>query len=273
MANSIPYKGLKKSQLIKMMKNAKKVSSFAGDSYVSMHKAVIREIQMQKDQNAKAGQRSMYMEVNSGYEDPLKLRGEIQTVIDDISRVAGDIVHETQPSFSQIRTFDGNLIDLQDLYELAVSNIEIAEQIEPKAEKILVRGEKAQSRKLYNIRFNMKGMMSLLLDWVILGQFSMDKIPEMIVVLIRSIGKLYDLAMAEFGYVQAIVIQEWYQSPKEDGGVEEDQLIETILQKYRKKIPDLSKESIIKAVDELVKCHCGTVENGKLFITESIVIQ
>lgn len=270
MAN-IPYKGLKRSELKKMMKTAKTVRSFAGPGYVAMHKAVIREIQIQKDQNAKATQKSMHMEINSGYEDPLKLRTEVQAVIDGFRNIAKEMEIPLSSGSKDIIKADAT--DLRDLCELAVSNIEIENQAEPKAEKILIRGSEAISRKLYNIRFNLKGIVSLLFDWVLLGELDVKKVPALIVTFVRSVGKLYDLALIRFDFIHAAILEEWYFTPKEDGRVKVTEIVETVVTKYSNKIPGLDSKKVLGAISDLTEFQCATEEDGMLTITESIVVQ
>lgn len=254
MAQNVPYRGIKKSELKKLMKQSTSVTSFAGQEYEAMHGSIIKEIQTQKDRNARVAQKSQHMMINSGIEEPYRLQPEIQFFINGLH----DIVKEDQ--------FDN-------LCELAISNITIETQPEPKAEKILVRGEKARSKKLYNIRFNIKGMISLLFDWLLLGQIDEASTLQLIVMLIKSVGELYDLCLVEFDSIHALILQEWYRLPKENGGVEENKLIEMILTKYQGQIENLNENSIAHAIDELVKFHCADIDDGILTLTESIVIE
>ena len=43
-----PYRGMKNSEVKKLLKSSTKVSSFVGPAYVAMHKSVVSEIQEQK---------------------------------------------------------------------------------------------------------------------------------------------------------------------------------------------------------------------------------
>lgn len=273
MARNTPYKGMKKTELNKLLKQSKSVTSFAGPEYVAMHKSVIQEIQTQKDRNAKAAQRSLHMMINSGYsyKDSLQLQSDVRDFINGLQEIARDNNSILQLNSTQAGPLEESQIN--NLCELAISSITIENQAEPKAEKILVRGEKAQSRKLYNIRFNWKGLVSLLFDWVLLGQVSSEQALELIVMLIRSIGKLYDLSLIKFDYIHAVILQEWYRTPKENGAVEEDKLVEILLTKYKDKIPDLSQEKIRGAIEQMVDFHCADIEDGKVIITESLVIK
>ena len=141
-----PYRGMKNSEVKRLLKSSKKVSSFVGPAYVAMHKSVVSEIQAQKDRNAKAAQRSLHLTINSCYNDSPRLQPEIQDIVDGIR----DILHESRSDVIGVEDYQINTLS-----ELAISSITIENLAEPKAEKILIRGEKAQSRKLYNIRFNM----------------------------------------------------------------------------------------------------------------------
>lgn len=262
MSRNIPYRGMKNSEVKKLLKSSKKISSFVGPAYVAMHKSVVSEIQAQKDRNAKAAQRSLHLTINSCYTDPAQLQPEIQEIVDGIR----DIVHS-----SETDAVEGNQLDT--LSELAISSITIENLAEPKAEKILVRGDKAQSRKLYNIRFNMRGLISLLFDWLLLGQVQEEDTLKLIVMLISSIGKLYDLSLKDWEEIHAIILQEWYRLPKTNGTVLEDDLVKNILQKYSGKISDLTEERIRTAIDELVEYHCAELKGGNFSITESLVIK
>lgn len=270
MASNIPYKGVSKAGLKRLTKKSKSVTSFAGAEYVSMHKATIQELHTQKERNAKAAQKSLHMVINSGVEDSLDLQPEIQRFVDGLRKTIQDNKELFNTSLS-IDPIDDALLD--NLCELAVSNIAIENQIEPKAEKILVRGEKAKSRKLYNIRFNIKGMISLLFDWLLLGDITEVSLVQVAVMMVRSIGTLYDLALIDFDYIHALILQEGYRAPKRNGGIEEDKLIDIILTKYGNKYPDLSKTKLSGATNELQKFHCLDIEDGMLYFTESIVIK
>lgn len=271
MNKNIPHKGMTQAELKKLLKQSKNATSFAGPQYVAMHKSVIQEIQAQKDRNAKAAQKSLYMAINSGYEDSLRLQTEVQDLADKLAMVA----KESNFISSSSQAHDCSHVDrqIENLHELAIPNIIIETQAEPRAENILVRGEKAQSRKLYNIRFNLKGLMSLLSDWILLGEINPEDGLVLLVMLIRSLSKLYDLSLIEFDYIHSIILREWYLSPKENGAVNEDKLINVILKKYKEKIPNLNKVKIIEAVNQLEHFHCAEVVDGKIIVTESLVIE
>ena len=259
-----PYRGMKNSEVKRLLKSSKKVSSFVGPAYVAMHKSVVSEIQAQKDRNAKAAQRSMHLTINSCYNDSPRLQPEIQDIVDGIR----DILHESRSDVIGVEDYQINTLS-----ELAISSITIENLAEPKAEKILIRGEKAQSRKLYNIRFNMKGLVSMLFDWLLLGQVTEDETLKLIVMLIRSIGELYDLSLKHLEKIHAIILQEWYRLPKSNGAVNEDDLIKDILCKYGDNSSNLTEREIRVAVDQLVEYHCAELSEGNLTITESIVIK
>ena len=248
-----PYRGMKNSEVKRLLKSSKKVSSFVGPAYVAMHKSVVSEIQAQKDRNA-----------NSCYNDSPRLQPEIQDIVDGIR----DILHESRSDVIGVEDYQINTLS-----ELAISSITIENLAEPKAEKILIRGEKAQSRKLYNIRFNMKGLVSMLFDWLLLGQVTEDETLKLIVMLIRSIGELYDLSLKHLEKIHAIILQEWYRLPKSNGAVNEDDLIKDILCKYGDNSSNLTEREIRVAVDQLVEYHCAELSEGNLTITESIVIK
>ena len=262
MPRNIPYEGMKSSDVKKLLKSSRKLSSFVGPTYVAMHKSVVSEIQAQKDRNAKAAQRSLHSTINSSYTDSPRLQPEIQ----DIANGIRDILHEPG-------TDDIDESQVESLLDLAISSITIENLAEPKAEKILMRGDEAQSRKLFNIRFNMKELVSLLLDWTLLGQVTEDDALKLAVQLIKSVGKLYDLSLARFEKLHAIIIQEWYRMNKLDGTVKEDDLVNEILRKHIGGIPDLTEEKIRYAVDELVEYRCAELKEGNLSITESVVIK
>ncbi|MBM6723826.1 hypothetical protein [Pseudoflavonifractor phocaeensis] len=255
---------MKNSEVKKLLKSSKKVSSFVGPAYVAMHKSVVSEIQAQKDRNAKAAQRSLHFTINACYNDSPRLQPEIQDIVDRIR----NILHESGLDATGV---EESQIDT--LSELAISSITIEDLAEPKAEKILVRGEEAQSRKLYNIRFNMKGFVSLLFDWLLLGQVTEDETLILIVMFVQSIGKLYDLSLKHLEKIHAIILQEWYRLPKSNGTVNEDDLIKDILRKYSDSSSNLTEEKIRHAVDQLVEYHCAELNEGHLSITESLVIK
>lgn len=251
---------MKNSEVKKLLRSSEKVSSFVGPEYVSAHKSIISEIQAQKDRNAKAAQRSLHLTINSSCNDAPQLQPEIQGIIDEIR----NILHK---SGSDAGGVDKRQIDT--LSELAISSIAIENLAEPKAEKILIRGEEAHSRKLYNIRFNIKGLISLLFDWLLLGQVTEDETWILIVMLMTTIGKLYDLSLKHLEKIHAIILQEWYRLPKSDGAVKESDLIQNILRKYS----DITEEEIRCAVDQLVEYHCAELYEGSLIVTESLVIK
>lgn len=253
---------MKNSEVKKLLKSSKKVSSFVGPEYVAMHKSVISEIQAQKDRNAKAAQRSLHLTISSGYTDSPRLRPEIQDVVNGIR----DVLHR-----SETDCIEESQIDT--LSELAISSINIENLSEPKAEKIVLRGTKAQSRKLYNIRFNVKELLSLLSDWLLLGEVSEEETLNLIRLLLRTIGTLYDLSLKQFEEIHAIILQEWYRLPKLDGAVNEETLVSNILRKYSSYISGLTEETIRNAIDELVEYHCAELNEGNLSITESLVIK
>ena len=238
------------------------MSSFVGPAYVAMHKSVVSEIQAQKDRNAKAAQRSLHSTINSNYTDSPRLQPEIQEIVNGIR----DILHEPGTDGIEESQVDSML-------ELAISSITIENFAEPKAEKILVRGDVAQSRKLYNIRFNLKELVSLLLDWTLLGQVTENDSIKLFVQLIKTVGKLYDLSLVRFDKIHAIIIQEWHRMNKQDGTVKEDDLVNELLRKYIGSIPDLTDEKIRHAVNELVAFRCAELNEGNLSITESLVIK
>ena len=258
-----PYEGIGTADLKDLLDHSNKLSSFGNQRYVDMHKAVIQEIQTQKDRNLKAAQRSLHMTIHSGYTDSIQLQPEIQELINSLQKLAQE----------NLEICANGPYDISEICELAISCLELETQSEPKAEKILIRGEKAQSRKLYNIRFNLKGLISLLDDWLLLGQTDIESAQTLIVILIRSLAKLYDLALIDFDQIQAIILMEWYRKPKENGRIDEEDFIKCLLKDYHDRIPKLTVEKIRKKVDQLVKFHCAEIYEGKLAITETIVIK
>lgn len=211
------------------------------------------------------------MAINSGYNDSLQLQAEVQDIADRLTMVA----KKSQFASSLSQAHDYSYVDrqIENLHELVIPNIIIEEQAEPKAERILVKGEKAQSWKPYNIRFNLTGLMCLIAEWILLGDLSAEDGIVLFVMLMRSIIELYDSCLIEFDYIHSIILREWHLSPKENGAVNEDNLIDTILKKYSEKIPDMDEDQIIKAVDQLEQFHCVEVVEGKIIVMESIVIE
>lgn len=266
MTKRIPYQGMKRSELKKILKHSFNLNSIAGETYVKMHKSIIQEIQTQKDRNSKAAQKSLHITINTIQSEAINLQPEIQLLVDKLRETAEkNISRSRQPS-----TVDDEGIDA--LYQLAISSITIDDQQEPRAEKIFVRGEHAQSRKLYNIRFHLKGALFVLMDWVLLGEVSAEMAPNIIMNLIRSIGELYDLMLIDFEYIHAIILQELYYLPKTKGAVDEQRLIDRILSKYTTHT-NLTEANVRKAIDQLVKFHCIDLIDGNVIITESIVIK
>ena len=137
----------------------------------------------------------------------------------------------------------------------------------------MVRGEHARSQKLYNVRFNIKNVISLLFDWILLGDITESTSLQLLVMLILSIGKLYDLTIKEFNELHAVILQEVYRAPKIDGMVEEDFVIQRIQSQYEAEHPDWDVPTISAAVTELDKFCCLDICNGKLALTENLVIQ
>lgn len=263
MSKFSPYNGIGKAELEKLLSQSETIPSFGGQNYIDMHKAVIQEIQIQKDRNLKAAQRSLHMIINSTSMDSLQLQPEIQELIGTLQKLVQE----------QGEICDGIQCDTSEICELVISCIALETQSEPKAEKILIRGERAQSRKLYNIRFNLKGLISLLDDWLLLGQTDSQNAEMKIVILVRSLAKLYDLALIDFNQIQAIILMEWYRQPKEKGGVDEEQFVQLLSEKYQDQIPGLTCEKIREMIDELVKFHCAEICEGRLSVTESIIIK
>lgn len=263
MANSIPYKGLSKEELDQVFNSAEKVVSFAGTGYLAMHKSAIQEIQSQKDRNDKAAQKGMHMTINSSLDKPLHLQPDTEELVNRLMQTVRENEDADPVGDDQIR----------DMCELATFCISTEAQAEPKAECILVRGENARSRKLYNIRFNLKGAISLLFDWLLLGKIAESTSLQLMVMLVDSIAKLYDLALVEFGPLHAAVLQELYRIPKENGTVEEDAVVRRVLEQYGAAHPDWNDETVREAITELDKFHCIELINGNLTIIESIVIQ
>lgn len=266
MKGNAPYTGMKKTDLKKLLKQSEVVSSFGGNSYFEMHQSTIKEIQEQKDRNAKAAQKSMHMVIHSGYTPSMELQSDVQTLIDEICTTAKNSVSTTPEN-----PVDDTLI--HNLGELAVSCVTTESFTEPKAEKILVRGVSAQTRKLYNIRFNFKGMISLLFDWVLLGDISECMMLQLVVMMCRTLAHLYDLSLIQFDRIHALILIEWYRMPKKNGAVAEEDLMQRLLDKYQSEIPTLDAATIRQAVDEMVTFHCADLENGNLIVTESLVIK
>lgn len=263
MPNSIPYKGLGKEELDQVFNSSEEVVSFAGAGYLAMHKSTIQEIQAQKDRNDKAAQKGMHMTINSNLDKPLHLQPDTEELMNRLVQTVQENEAADPVEDDQIR----------DMRELATFCITTETQAEPKAECILVRGEHARSRKLYNIRFNLKSAVALLFDWLLLGKITENTSLQLIVMLIVSIAKLYDLMLAEFGTLHAAVLQELYRVPKENGTIEEGAVIQRVLERYNVVHPDWDDEAVREAITQLDNYHCIELINGNLTITESIVIQ
>lgn len=264
MAHSVPYKGIEREKIEQILKEAQAVPSFAGPDYAKMHKSVIQEIQTQKDHNGKAVQRGMHMTINSGFDDSLRLKPDIEELIDQLSQIAQKHGDGHDPVPVEL---------LGSLRELATSCITTEPQAEPKAERIFVRGESAQSRKLYNIRFNIKRAVSLLFDWILLGNITEATSLQLIGMIIRSVSELYDLSLKEFDALHAVVLQEVCRANKVNGWVEETVVVQHILDRYGVEHAEWDCEAICRAVTELDQFQCIELTDGKIAITETIVIQ
>lgn len=264
MAHNTPYRGIKKAELEQILKGSKAVSSFAGSYYVKMHKSVIQEIQAQKDHNEKAIQSGMHMTINSGLDNPLHLRSDIEKLVDELSQIVQADMDIQYPVTEDL---------IFDLRELAAFCITTEPQAEQKAERILIRGENASSRKLYNIRFNIKGAISLLFDWILLGNITESASLQLAVMLVRSVAKLYDLTLKKFDAIHAAVLQEIYSAPKVNGMAGEDEVIEHVLTRYGKKHSDWDSATIRNAITELNNFRCIELADSKIAITEAVVIR
>lgn len=264
MAHSIPYKGIERKEIEQLLREAEVVPSFAGSSYAQMHKSVIQEIQIQKDCNGKAVQRGMHMTINSGFDDSLRLQPDIEELIGQLSQIALKHGDGDNPVTTELLT---------SLQELATSCITTEPQAEPRAERIFVRGENAQSRKLYNIRFNIKRAVSLLFDWILLGNITETTSLQLFGMIIRSVSELYDLSLKEFDTIHAAILQEVFRANKVNGWVDEDTVVQHVLDRYSVEHSEWNRETIFRAITELDQFQCIELTDGKISITETIVIQ
>ena len=87
MSRNIPYRGMKNSEVKKLLKSSKKMSSFVGPAYVALHKSVVSDIQAQKNRNAKAAQSSLHITIKSCYTDPAQLPPEVHAIVDGITHI------------------------------------------------------------------------------------------------------------------------------------------------------------------------------------------
>lgn len=265
MAKIKPCPGLSREEYKRITQNATSIPSLANSQYASMRKEVVKEIQAQKDSNAKTAQKCLHMVINSGLGNVGQLQPELQEVYDQMITEAQKIINDQ--SVEGICSEELHLIDA-----LVMSSISIDDVEEPKSQKILVRGEEAKSRKLYNIRFHIRKALSLVADLLLLEDFSKAKTLALIITLFRTLSDLYALILVEFDFIHAAVLREWDRAPKQNGYVEEETLIKQILQNYDGVIPNLSSASIRNAVNDLDKFHCAEIVDGKVTVLEDLVI-
>jgi len=266
MAKIKPCPGLSRDEYKRITQNATSIPSLANSQYASMRREVVKEIQAQKDSNAKTAQKCLHMVINSGLGNVGQLQPELQEVYDLMTDEAQKIINNQ--SVEGITSEEVRLINA-----LVMASVSIDDAEEPKAQKILVRGEKAQSRKLYNIRFNIRKALSLVADLLLLDDFSKEKTLALIITLFRTLSGLYDLLLLKFDSIHAAVLREWDRAPKQHGYVDEDTLIAQILQNYNGVIPNLSSASIREAVNDLDEFRCAEIVNGKVTVLEDIVIR
>ena len=262
MPKNTPYIGMGKTELEELLKRSKIVPSFAGTNYVKMHKSIVSELQEQKDRNAKAAQRNLHIVINSGGSDCPRLHPDLQSIIDDIVSEA-----------SKDSNYHEYGVNLDDIRELAIANISIDGQHEQRAAKIVLQDGDSFSRKLPNIRFHLRGVISLIAEWLLIGDICDTEATVLLVMLLISIGRLYKLSLVNLDLIHAIILRELYQAPKFHGAVDDTSLVDTILRKHQDDVPGLNAKMVNDAISELLNWNCIDIQNGKIFLIETLIIK
>ncbi len=238
-------------------KRSKPVSSVAGEGYEKLHPYIYREIQKKNREYAAAIRQAGNIQINGDG----RLEPKIESAIDEMRSFC---VKENIPY-----VFAEKKIDIfRDIFPFCLV---ISEELEPRAQKIKIDGNKAVSTKLSNIFFNIffrpLSMLELLCNSMLFVQEIQEgTVISIIASVVSLVCQVYQGTTVELDRTCAKVLLSLYQSGYSLLGMDEDALIEAVM----KKDESLAHKDILNAIAELEKAHCISVESGKIFLLEAI---
>lgn len=237
-----------------LRRSGRRVNALVEGSYKQLWPSVDAEIQDLGYRNAKAVQDCLHTLI-TGNIRMADLNPEIQEVV----------------FRAKVKVGIADPKELQMFESLLASCISAEKMPDVRSSTIHLSADSAFSRKPYNIRFHLIDALTVVGEWAFLGEIKKEKALFYIYKGINTFRSLYDLAKEDLGDAEAAVLREWYGAPKNaGGGVNVDELVSSVVEKYADCIPNLDIARVHSAVDQLVRCHCANLNAGFLYVTESL---
>lgn len=264
-----PYIGIPIEEL---QKDASPIAEFSGLS-AGARRAIIKQIQREIDQNEWAIRRSPSAVIHSGTDGELQMQFEAQSIfnalknaLENDSNIKGENIRVSEEQIRQV-------------CDAVLPNIITDAPSEPRVETILLQNnEKSTSLKIGNIKFNIRGLLSLVADWVLIDEVPKENFPVIIALAFKSLSAIYDSVKLELDIVHSVILEELYYIPKVNGGVIESDLIDNVINNAEVKKKNLSRDEVNGKITELATFGCINImgnmtgKEATISLAESIII-